>query len=273
MTGHTASDSLPHTIVVDNQYATAKVSLFGGQIVSFIPKHDMRERLWLSPQAVFDKQTPIRGGIPICWPWFGKHPTSQAPNHGYVRNQLWQIVEQSESKLGTQIILAPHDASMKSLGFDATLKVSITVGRRLTVCLTMQNVSNLTTYFNGALHSYFAVSDITKITINGVSGKYIDQLAQNELKTTPSAYVFSQEVDRIHLTQDQTVVIQDVHPVQIQSTGHDSLVIWNPWIEKTKTLKDMPQDGYKTMVCVETAITQGIALEEGQSHQLMQTVD
>ncbi|MFT4746307.1 MAG: glucose-6-phosphate 1-epimerase, partial [Congregibacter sp.] len=93
---------------ISNAFATAEISLFGGHVLSFKPKHDARERLWISQSALFDGKKAIRGGIPICWPWFGDHScNNDVAAHGYVRTQTWQVLNSEETDLGTTINLKP----------------------------------------------------------------------------------------------------------------------------------------------------------------------
>lgn len=266
--------SLPHLMEVENSQGRAVISLFGAQVLSFVPKHDARERLWVSPTAVFDGQIPIRGGIPICWPWFGKAPIEEkGPNHGYVRNQLWTLKHCDYHEDNTQLIFEPANASDTQLGYKANLQLIINIGRALNIELTTTNLSDTTCTYNAALHSYFNVSNIENVQLEGVVGEYFDQLDNHCVKTTPLIYRFTQEVDRIHLCPEQPIVINDEFVTRVKSIGNDSIVIWNPWITKSKQLKDMPDNGYKHMVCVETSITQGLQLAPEQSHKLVQVIE
>lgn len=270
----TRFSALPHLIEVENSQARAVISLFGGQVLSFVPKHDLVERLWLSPTAVFDGKTPIRGGIPICWPWFGKAPESlNAPNHGYVRNQLWSLKDCDYHENNTRLVFEPAEASHQTFGYQAALRLTINVGRTLNIELDTKNLANATCTYNAALHSYLKVNNIANVQLTGLSGNYIDQLDNNGIKTTPLTYRFNQEVDRIHLCPEQLVVINDERIVRVTSIGNDSVVVWNPWKAKSKTLKDMPDNGYQTMVCIETAITQGLNLAPEQNHRLIQIIE
>ncbi|MDN4503309.1 D-hexose-6-phosphate mutarotase [Alteromonadaceae bacterium BrNp21-10] len=263
---------------VDNATAQARISLYGGHILSFMPKSDQRERLWLSEKAVLNGSKAIRGGIPICWPWFGDNTFSKATNgtlpaHGYVRNQTWHVISCEEIADTTKICLKPESAMGSGLTGTADLLLSITIGHTLNVELTTTNIGTKAFTFGGALHSYFAVTDIMQTQLTGLSGEYLDRPTNMSSKQTPVTYLFEQETDRVHLNPvENTQIVTPEFTFNVQSFGHDSLVVWNPWIDKSVALGDMSVDGYKTMVCVETAVTQGITLTPNQQHKLLQVI-
>ncbi|MBF7072600.1 D-hexose-6-phosphate mutarotase [Glaciecola sp. MH2013] len=278
---------------INNASCSGTISLFGGHILSFKPKHDQRERLWLSDTAITDKSKPIRGGIPICWPWFAnifpsvQTPNEQLPAHGFVRTQDWLLVDATENDSSTRLVLQPKKLGLYA--FSASLRVclEVTFGAELTVKL-------ITTYDKNedvqakvasaqaplaitmALHSYLAVSDINKCELVGVEADYIDKLANDSITTTPSPYIFDQEVDRIHMSTQSaplhTVSVNDAKTTTLKQQGHDALVVWNPWIDKSSGMADMQHDGYKSMLCVEAAVVNPITLNYGEKHELIQTI-
>lgn len=267
-------------LVIDNDYALVTVSLFGGQILSFTPKYDQRERLWLSDNAIFDAKKAIRGGIPVCWPWFGDHqdvrdnkPDVNFPAHGYVRTQQWKIVKCQDSAKGTEVILQPNSSQGDGFKGKAKLSLIITVGVRLSMKLVTDNLTDTAFNFTCALHSYFAIADIHTCQLRGFSGNYKDKTRNWKILTTPSPYTFNEETDRVHLTTPQKVsIVEDTGNTDIMSAGHDSMVVWNPWADKSATMVDVQDGGYQTMLCVETAITQGQTLEPGQTHTMEQII-
>ena len=268
-------------LIVDNHLARAEISLFGGQLLSFVPKHDQQERLWLSQAAIMDGKQAIRGGVPVCWPWFGDHPhkaTLANPGavaaHGYVRTQNWHIVSTSDNDSATQVILQPQTA--KGEGFDgaAELSLIIDIGRQCSLQLKTTNIGNTGFIYRCALHSYFTVEDIKDCQLSGLVGDYLDKTRGMQKFTTPTDYRFSAETDRVHLCQAQNVTINHGDRTRtIRSAGHDSIVVWNPWQEKSVAMKDMKDDGYLTMLCVETAVTQGQMVAAGESHILQQIIE
>ncbi|MDP5039838.1 MAG: D-hexose-6-phosphate mutarotase [Paraglaciecola sp.] len=265
---------------IDNAFASAQVALFGAHMLSFQPKSDLRERFWLSKAAKLDGVQAIRGGVPLCWPWFGDHQIKQIepdnkdfPSHGYVRTQLWNIVKTLDTPKGTEVTLSPTTTQGAGFKGEAQLQLIITIGQHCSMQLVTSNVGSAHFEYRCALHSYFAISDIRTISLQGITGDYRDKTQDMQTFKTPSPYEFNAETDRVHLCQASNVTIVDkqLHTV-IGSNGHDSLVVWNPWQDKSISMNDMEDEGYLTMVCVETAITQGEILAPGQSHVLTQIV-
>ena len=259
---------------ISNAFATAEISLLGGHILSFKPKHDNRERLWLSENALFDGKKAIRGGIPICWPWFGEHKSdSSAAAHGYVRTQIWQILSTKETETGTTITLKPQTSAGVSFEGDAQLTLAVHVGKQLNIQLRTTNLGDTPLSYNGALHTYFAISDIHQCELLGLSEQYSDKNRGYQMFDTPKPYRFDEETDRVHLQKPRTLTIIDKQiNTDILSSGHDSIVVWNPWQDKSISMQDMADDSYLTMLCVETAITQEQEVLPKKTHILEQII-
>jgi glucose-6-phosphate 1-epimerase len=259
---------------IENAFACAEISLFGGHILSFKPKHDHRERLWVSQHAFFNAKKPIRGGIPICWPWFGAHKSkTNLAAHGYVRTQTWQIISCEETGTGTTVTLKPHTSTGDGFEGDAQLVLVVHVGQQLTIQLCTTNLGDTPLIYNCALHSYFAISDIKQCELLGLSKQYSDKTRGYQMFDTAQTYTFNEETDRVHLEQPKTLTIADGEiETDILSSGHDSIVVWNPWQEKSISMGDMADDGYLKMLCVETAITQGQDVAPKATHMLQQII-
>lgn len=260
-------------INVDNQSASAVLSLYGGHMLSFVPRADNRERLWLSPDAVMDGTKAIRGGIPVCWPWFGNHQQPGLPAHGYLRTQPWTILRIDDNAKCTELVLQPTQASGKGFIGEADVSLLIRVSEQLSISLVTRNTGHSLFEFSAALHSYFSVSDISQVQIQGLSGQYIDKTQQNNLQPTPCPYAISGETDRIHLCiADEALLEDNAQQTVIGSSGHDSIVVWNPGPQKAAEMADMPQQEYQHMLCIETAVTQGKTLQSGETHTLTQII-
>lgn len=220
--------------------AEALVAPLGAQVVSW--RHTGREMLWCASQRLDGK--PLRGGIPVCWPWFGAHPsdTSQ-PSHGLVRNRSWEVRKHSAGSVVMTIAEGP---------LTATLDVSL--GEELRVALTTHNTGIDDVTITAALHTYFAVSDIAQVTVAGLDGaSYIDTLDGWSRKQQRGDLRFGAEVDRIYAVGG-AVLHDGPRCVEIDSAGTSrSLVAWNPWIAKSARLGDMAEGEYRRMVCLETA--------------------
>ncbi|MEG3768236.1 D-hexose-6-phosphate mutarotase [Alteromonas sp. 14N.309.X.WAT.G.H12] len=279
--------SLPPTITVeesagitflnvDNAFGTCRISLFGAHVLSYTPKTDNKNRLWLSPHAYLNGERPIRGGIPICWPWFSDDHGQEKgalPSHGFLRTQVWQIQSTEETDEGTYIVLSPSYSRGEGFEYDCNVSYEILVGQHLSVTLQTQNSGVIPFTFNGAMHTYFAVPDITQTVIAGIEGEYKDKLESWAMKPSPERYIIEGETDRIHqFPSPEVTIIDNGSPLtRITSLGHDSLVVWNPW-QGAASIADMDAFGFKHMLCVETAITNGITLAPGEAYGITQIV-
>lgn len=259
---------------IDNAAASAEIALFGGQVLSYVPRQDGRERLWLSDSARWDRSKSIRGGVPICWPWFGAHPREGLPAHGYARTRDWEVQEAEEETDCTRLVLALCDSAGEGFSGQAELRLAVTVGRHLKLALETRNAGIEPFLYNCALHSYFRIAEIGETELRGLSGEYSDKTRDWAMFDTPSPYRFSAETDRIHLhAAAQATVAGADFATRIRSAGHDSLVVWNPWREQAAALPDMAAQDFRRMLCVETAITQGKPLRPGEAHTLIQIID
>ncbi len=243
-----------------------------------MPNRDGRERLFLSSKALLDGSKSIRGGVPVCWPWFGAWRGAGnahgMPAHGYARTRNWQLVSLVDYIDGTEVVLELPDTNGPGFDGSAQLKLVINVGEKLDLQLVTTNQGTQPFSLGAALHSYFAIDDIGSTTLHGLSGTYSDKTLNWAMLPTPSPYRFAAETDRIHL-QAATVaeIVGGHHTTIVESAGHDSVVVWNPWENGSKAFADLTADDYRRFVCVETALTQGFTLEPGQQHCLRQTVD
>ncbi|RDV26152.1 D-hexose-6-phosphate mutarotase [Alteromonas aestuariivivens] len=263
-------------LLIDNPLCSAKISLYGGHLLSYVPKSDGRERLWLSPMAYLNGERPIRGGVPVCWPWFSDNHGKQKgelPSHGYLRTQTWKVTESDESEKGTRVVLSPTFTRGTGFEYDCSVQLEFVLGDVCSITLRTSNTGVVAFTFNCALHTYFNVPNIDKASLLGLTGDYKDKTDNWAVKPTPSPYRFSGETDRIHLSPCPRVSIldNDEFLTDVESRGHDSIVVWNPW-HGAASIGDMDAFGYKHMVCVETAYTGGKELQPGETHSLTQII-
>lgn len=275
---HDGPGGLPFA-TIENAQATAEVSLHGGHVTAFQPKSASQPVLWLSGQAVFDPNKAIRGGIPVCWPWFGDHPTDAGlPAHGFARTSPWKVTNESSNADGSTTLALQLSATTPVPDVwphRATLLLEITVGEALSIRLTTTNTGDAPFPLTQALHTYFTVSDISNVTIAGLEGaRYLDKLKGNAAKPQDGVITIDQEVDRVYTETTADCLIHDPgfdRTIRIAKSGSRSTVVWNPWIEKAKRMGDFPDDGYQTMVCVETTNVgedDTVTVEPGASHTL-----
>ncbi|MDE1314459.1 D-hexose-6-phosphate mutarotase [Vibrio aestuarianus] len=255
--------------------ATAGIALHGGHVVSFTPagKDDL---IWMSDSAIFDGKAALRGGIPVCWPWFGR---IAAPAHGFARTSEWTLVEHKENDHGVIVVLG-LEATADTLAiwpyqFQARLYVEI--GDALNLTLEVTNTDEKAWTFSGALHTYLNVGDISQTTITGMGREYIDSLQNAKVCQGGEQLLLTDTIDRVYTAPEAQIKVADAklnRTLTVENSGHNSAVLWNPWAAGAQSMADMPDDGYQTMLCVESTLyapylSAGKTLQPGESHQLI----
>lgn len=259
-TGFAHLDDLPCVKLQFGQ-ATAVIALYGAQVLSYQPRNN-QEILWLSPLATWHNQTPIRGGVPICWPWFGAispilNPERLAlPNHGLVRTQLWQLkakhcsAESVSVTLEITIAYQPWFGKKTNTAAKIVLQLQLTLAKQLQINLRCNDVI----VQQAALHSYFKIEDISKAQVQPLPLTYIDTTCAQVVTSKANTATFCTEVDRIYQHSGPMLKIQNSNlSVGIEQIGHDATVIWNPWRERSAKMTDLTEQSYKEFICVETA--------------------
>jgi len=265
-------------IEISNTSARAKIAFQGAHVFHY-ERVDEKPLLWLSKNSFFEKGKAIRGGIPVCWPWFGKHPTnSELPQHGFARSSVWELLEAEEIDRHTTEVLLQLQPSAESLQLwphKFELLLAITVGRTLTLALTTKNCDEQPFEITAALHSYLAVKNIEKVYVEGLADKsYFDKVTR-ENRTQQGKLTVCQEVDRVYRKVDYPVTLHDqARTLHVDAQGSSTAVVWNPWREKCVAMADMKDDGYKTMLCIEAANAPGDAcmLTPGEEHTLTSVI-
>ncbi|WP_305838854.1 D-hexose-6-phosphate mutarotase [Photobacterium leiognathi] len=261
-------------IRVIHPLAEAGISLHGGHLIWFKPAGE-KDIIWLSENAEFDTQKAIRGGIPVCWPWFGKAGT---PSHGFARTSQWTLQEHRENKNGVIVSLQLEDNEETRAIWPHKFNNVLTfeIGTELTVSLTSTNTDSQPWSYGGALHTYFDIADINNIEITGMGSTYLDSTQQGKACEGGDVLTFTSETDRVYTLPEATITINDKNNernILVTNEGHNAAVIWNPWQELSISIGDMADNSFETMVCVESTIHQpSIELAPGQSHTLATTV-
>jgi glucose-6-phosphate 1-epimerase len=234
---------------------TVLVALQGAHVLSWVSQG--RERLYLSPNNLWDGKSAIRGGVPVCFPQFNQLGT--LPKHGFARNTLWQAGECVATEAGLSIDFALHaDAATLAIWpqrFVAQLRVAITPGQ-LMLTLTVNNTeAQQVLQFTGALHTYFAVDDIDLTDLKGLGLRPEWDAVADVHGVADEVLYFEGEFDRVYDAAPQPLTLQDGSgTLQIeQSPSWGQSVVWNPGAQKCATLPDMPVDGFARMLCVEAA--------------------
>ncbi len=245
---------------VTNADATAAIALQGAQVLEWTPT-GMYPVIWLSKGAKFAKGKSVRGGVPICWPWFGAHAEhSDYPAHGFARTSQWMVSAATCLDDGAiKLTFVLPEAEMNSTYWPHKMAVeyTVTIGKQLLMQLTTRNEGSEAVTISQALHTYFAVEDVNNVHVGGLSDcDYLDKVEGFARKHQEGPIHFSHEVDRIYLNAPQECVIRDPgleRDICITTEGSASTVVWNPWEEKSDQMGDMGIHGYKTMVCIESA--------------------
>lgn len=232
------------------------VTLQGGQAVSWLTP-DGRERLYLSGRALFDGITPIRGGIPVCFPQFaGLGPL---PKHGFLRTVPWRVTAQRAGDDYALVTLEAADTDATRGLWPHAFRAELTLmleADRLDLELCVSNTGDGAFAFTGALHTYLAVADVERVTLDGLQGyAYRDSANEDRiLDEIPSTMTIRGEVDRIYRNVERPLrLATDDASLVIGSQGFSDVVLWNPGPRKGAAIADMPPDGWRHMLCVEAA--------------------
>jgi len=243
----TGNGGLPK-LLIETGGNTAEVYLHGAHVTGF-QKKDGPPLLFMSAESEFVDCAPIRGGVPVIFPWFG--PLEGFPAHGYARLREWNI---RRTELLSDGSVQAHLTLPEVENFE--IEFIITVGDSLSMELIVKNTDTQEHTFANCLHTYFQIGDIHTVTISGLQGtSYTDSLtATTELETGPSIHI-DREVDRIYQDTTATVEIHDpsfARTIRIAKSGSLSTVVWNPWIDKSKRMPDFGDEEYLHMLCVES---------------------
>ncbi|KAK4481832.1 hypothetical protein RD792_012743 [Penstemon davidsonii] len=270
-------NDLDKVILRNFRGSSVEVYLYGAQVLSWKNEHG-EELLFVSSEANFEPPKPIRGGIPLCFPQFSNLGSLAA--HGFARNRFWSIDASSHpflansSRTHVDLLLKPTEEDMKIWphSFEFRLRVTLRPAGDLMLTSHIRNTNTDGKPFNFtfAYHTYFAVSDISQVRVDGLETlDYLDN-QQNRTRFTEKedTITIESEVDRVYLTTPTKIAILDHEKKRtfvIRKYGLPDAVVWNPWEKKSKTIADLGDDDYKRMVCVEAAaIENPITLKPGE---------
>jgi D-hexose-6-phosphate mutarotase len=261
----------------------ALVYVQGAHVAHFQPKGE-KPVLWMSAASRFEAGKPLRGGVPICFPWFGpKAGSPDAPLHGFARILPWAVADvarAADGSLRAVLELTAEAAARGGFPRELSLSMAVTVSRSLRMELTVRNVDSAAVTFEEALHSYFAVSDVRQVRVRGLEGwPFVDKTAAMARRPGESGPIaIAAETDRVYNGATGTVTIEDPgwkRRVAIGKTGSSTTVVWNPWIAKAKAMPDFGDDEWTGMLCVETAnaMDDAVTLAPGASHAMTATLE
>ncbi|MDN2661940.1 D-hexose-6-phosphate mutarotase [Psychromonas sp. 14N.309.X.WAT.B.A12] len=264
-------------IILKHKKFDAAFSLHGAHLVHFQAKQSA-PLIYLSKTAIFDSKKAIRGGVPICWPWFGSTQQSKQnglASHGFARTSEWTLSTIDITDIGINIEFSlessQYTKTIWPYDFNLTLKASLTDHIELT--LITENTGDSPFNYSGALHTYLHIADQRQCSVTGLATSYTDSLQNNQAKQSHQALNIDHPIDSIYAVNDTAIVVNDgayQRTIAVSNEGNDSVVVWNPWVEGAKAFADMPDDGYQTMLCIESAITAdpGQLVAAGETHSL-----
>lgn len=264
---------------IDNPNATATVCLQGAHLVSWRPKDQAVPVVWVSEAAKFAPGKSIRGGVPVCWPWFGPHATDSGfPAHGYARTVPWQVTARQvlgDGATQLSLVLMQNEQTRAQFPRACRLELILTVGASLKVELVTTNLDTEPLQIGEALHTYLQIGDIGQARVLGLEGcAYVDKVDGGARKRQDGAIAFQGETDRVYVDTEAECVIEDPtlkRRIRIAKTGSQSTVVWTPWAEKAEKMGDLgPNEGWRRMVCVESgnALDNVVNVPAGDSHTL-----
>ena len=266
-------------IVVNNDFSDAEIYLHGANLVHFQPKGDAPV-IYNGKETLFSASKTVHAGIPVCWPWFGPHPTESAkPQHGFARDMCWQLKSARELGSGeTEIVLSLQESpqSLEIWPYAFELELTFTIGRSLNVALKTTNTSAMPFTITQALHSYFYIGDIASVTAGGVEGtSFVDYTDGRREKIEADTLQINRMVNRVYVPTKALCTLSDPllrRNIVIEKEGSESTTIWNPW--HGSGIHDLPGDAYRKFLCIETtnALSDARTLQPGATHLIVQKI-
>jgi len=257
---------------VDTPLCKARIFMQGAQIDLFQPK-GKKPLLWVSSADDYQPGSGIRGGIPICWPWFGMTDNPDWPQHGFARTSLWTLesVQMRSEAVELKFALQITEENRQYWPHDTRVEVMFILADTLTVSLTNTNLSDQPVPLTQALHTYFPINDIHQLRASGFEGSQYIEFGEGPYQQTTDEVVFDRETDRVYtqLSQNQQLYTPD-GIIEVGRENSQSAVLWNPWIDKSQRLSRFNSDDYLSMVCLEAAnvLEDKLTLAPNESHTL-----
>ncbi|NCA70571.1 MAG: D-hexose-6-phosphate mutarotase [Sphingobacteriia bacterium] len=258
-------------IEITNAQAAALISPYGGQVLGYRPADARDDLLFVSERAYFAQGQAIKGGIPVCWPWFGADPQGQGrPAHGFVRAWPWAVRATETRTDGATVVhlgLADEAATRAIWPHCFDLQVEIEIGATLAVALVTRNAGERPFTITQGLHAYFKIGDIAGVEVTGLDAcHYIDKAADGrDARVLQQGSVrVDREVNRIYEGVPPGLTIHDSvlgRRIRITAEHSRTAVVWNPWIATARAMADLADDDYQRFICVETVNTASEVIE------------
>ena len=259
-------------VEVDTDLCQARIFMQGAQIDRFQPK-GQAPLLWVSSADDYQPGSGIRGGIPVCWPWFGMHENPQWPQHGFARTRLWNLdaVQMRDQVVELKFSLTISDDDRQYWAHPSRVELIFTLSDSLSVSLVNTNLGDAPINLTQALHTYFPIEDIHKLKASGFSGARYIEFGAGPYPQAGDEVLFDRETDRVYTQLGDCQLLHTPQGIiEVRRDNSHSAVLWNPWIEKSKRLSRFNPQDYLTMVCLEAAnvLEDRVELAPGESHTL-----
>ena len=275
----TLKDESYPILEIQNSKASASIALHGAHLLHFTPT-GQQAVVFTSDSAIYKDGKAIRGGIPICWPYFNAHPTQKDfPAHGIARNRFWELLSiKSEADSHTVILEMPiHEEDLNIIGGPCKLTATFEITDTLKISLTTTNTGTTDLTIGGALHPYFQIGSISDTSISGLDTVSNLDTLTDKTSIQNGPIEIDQEYDRIFIPSKETATIHDKsnnRDIIVSKANSCATTIWNPWIEKSNSMSDLGNDDYLNFLCIE-AINWREDLQTiapGNSHSLIQEI-
>lgn len=264
-------------VEVTTDHARAIISPYAGQVLSYCPT-GQADLLFVSESAYYAEGKAIKGGVPVCWPWFGPDPEGKGrPGHGFVRNRAWELQATelaADGSVRIRLGLSDSDDTRALWPHAFALTLEVTIGAALDIALVTRNQGATSFALSQGLHTYFSIGDIARTQVLGLDGcAYIDKMDGGSEKRQAGPVVISGETDRIYTGIAGPLEIDDAglnRRIRIDTTGSASAVVWNPWQSTARAMADLGDDDYMRLICVETtnAGPDTVTVAPGAEHRL-----
>ena len=263
-------------VLITSPRTTGEMYLHGGQVTSWKPT-GAEEALFLSSKSRWQDGQAIRGGVPICFPWFGnKADDPKAPAHGFVRTKAWQLesIAQAADTITVSMFTENDEVTKKWWPAEFRLVHRATFGQELRLELVVTNTSRKPLRFEEALHAYYRVGSIEQARVRGLGGvHYLDKTDSNREKAQQGDIAIVSETDRVYLNTETEVELEDpvfARRIDVGKQNSRTTVVWNPGIEKVRALGDLGDGEWKQMICIECSNVSDFAvnLAPGQQHTM-----
>jgi glucose-6-phosphate 1-epimerase len=267
-------------VVIDTAAAAGEIYLHGAQVTSWRPA-GAQEVIFVSEHSHWEDGRAIRGGVPVCFPWFrAKADDAKAPAHGFVRTKEWSLESISADVDGSVTVTCATESDTSTRWWwphDFRMLHRITMGKTLRMELIVTNTGSAPFKFEEALHTYFKVDDVQKVRVAGLDGTaYLDNVDANQQKLQLGDLTLQGPTDNAYINTEAPAVIVDPaldRIVRTEKTDSQTTIVWNPWSQGAASLADLGNDEWHQMICVEASniLDAAVSLGHGQQH-LMSSV-